>query len=102
MPTTILHGETYADALHRRMVEEATPAPRQPLLHLSDDAVLWVEVVPSGIPDLHTLEIKRQYRHAQHPRWQLVLQVTGSACDLWELATLIRDGIPIRHNDRRS
>ena len=59
-------------------------------IQLSEDCILRLESKPSGIRELITLEISRHYPHAQHPRWQQLLQVTGTPCQLWEIGGYIQ------------
>ena len=63
------------------------------VLTLTDNCDLDVTVQPSGIPGILTLDIRRQFPHAQHPRWQPLLQVNAPPCQLWEIATFIHNAV---------
>jgi len=59
------------------------------VLTLTDNCDLDVTVKPSGIPGILTLDIKRQFPQAQTPRWQPLIQVNATPCQLWELGSHI-------------
>ena len=61
------------------------------ILTLTDNCLLGVTVVPSGIPGVLTLNVTRCLPQAEHPRWQPVLQINASPVKLLELATFIHN-----------
>jgi hypothetical protein len=69
---------------------------------LSDDCLLDAHLHESGIPGILTLDLLRQFPHAQRPRWQLELQISASPVALWELCSFVHTAIHSHQSDQGS
>ena len=63
------------------------------IFHHSDDCDRSVSVIPAGADGLLTLEIATRFPLAQHPTWIRNLQITGTPCQLWEIATEVHNAV---------
>ena len=62
-------------------------------IQLSDDCIVKLDVKPSGIDKLLTIEVSTFIPQAQHPRWQRNWQATMTQCQAWELGTALHSAV---------
>ena len=71
-------------------------------LILSEDCWLDLDVAECGIPDHRTMSVYRTFPLAQHPRSQLVLQVTAPIHQLWDIGTCVHAALVPHHSHQNA